>query len=55
MKPAFGILRQVERRESNAVDRRIDGQLMCQHVIYDVLVTRVVVLWVTVWTHETRW
>lgn len=56
MRPAFGILRHVERRESNGQETERDGnQLTITRTLYGVLVTRIVILWLTVWTHESEY
>jgi hypothetical protein len=47
----LGIFRQVERRHSNYT-KSGDG-LTCN--VYQVMVTRLVLLWVTIWTHETEY
>lgn len=56
MRPAFGILRHVERRASNAqiTERDQNGNTTRTTTIYAVMVTRVVILWLTVWTHEAE-
>jgi hypothetical protein len=56
MRPAFGILRHVERRVSNETMTENTGStytMTKSH--YQILVTRIVVFWITVWTHETDW
>lgn len=47
----FGIFRTVERRHTNAM---LEGGRMCSSV-YRVMVARVVIFWVTVWTTESRY
>lgn len=55
MRPAFGILRHVERRESNGQETERDGdRFTVSRTLYAVMVTRVIILWLTVWTHETE-
>lgn len=55
MRPAFGVLRHVERRESNKQLTGRDGNRITEtSTLYAVMVTRVVILWITVWTHETQ-
>lgn len=56
MRTAFGITRHVERRVSNQTETGRDGNLV--HLTrshYQILVTRVVIFWVTIWTHEADW
>lgn len=55
MRPAFGIIRHVERRESNAQITERDGNSFTEtRTLYAIMVTRVVLLWLTVWTHESE-
>lgn len=55
MRPAFGILRHVEKRESNGVvTERDDTSTTVATIIYAVMVTRIVLFWLTVWTHESQ-
>ena len=56
MKPAFGILRRVERRQSNAtITEQTSNTFTKTRSEYQIMVTQIVVLWLTVWTTETDW
>lgn len=56
MRPAFGVLRHVERRESNPTVTKQSAQMITEtRTQYQIMVTRVVLFWVTVWKHETDW
>lgn len=56
MRPAFGIFRHVERRQSNPTITEKSASSVTETVTgYQILVTRLVILWVTVWTTETDW
>lgn len=56
MRPAFGILRHVERRESNGQETEREGNhFTVTRTLYAVMVTRIVILWLTVWTHESEY
>lgn len=56
MRPAFGILRHVERRESNGQEtERGDNSFTVTRTLYAVMITRIIVLWITVWTHESEY
>jgi hypothetical protein len=55
MKPAFGIFRHVERRQSNPTVTNRDGAMLTKTTTgYQIMVTRLVIFWVTVWVHETE-
>lgn len=55
MRPAFGVLRHVERRESNKQLTGREGNYVTEtSTIYAVMITRIIVLWLTVWTYETQ-
>lgn len=56
MRPAFAVLRNVERRETNAtITERTGSTVTTTTNHYLILVTKIIVLWVVVWTHETDW
>ena len=56
MRPAFAITRQVERRASNPQITSSEGSSYTQtRTLYEIMVTRVIFLWVTVWVHETEY
>lgn len=56
MKPAFGIFRHVERRHSNPTITDGPGSMFTEtRTEYRILVTRIVLLWVTIWKHEADW
>lgn len=56
MATAFGIFRHVERRQSNpTMTHRSESMITETRTEYQILVTRVVMLWVTIWKHETDW
>ncbi|MGK7653187.1 hypothetical protein ACSQ76_12450 [Roseovarius sp. B08] len=55
-RPAFGILRHVERRQSNpTITARTASAFTETRTEYQVLVTRFVLCWITIWKHETDW
>jgi hypothetical protein len=55
MRPAFGMLRHVEQRESNAVvTERAQNSITTSVTVYSIMVTRIVIFWLTVWTHESE-
>ena len=56
MRPAFGIFRHVERRQSNpTITERTDSAITETRTEYQIIVTRIVLLWITIWKHETHW
>lgn len=55
MRPAFGILRHVEQRESNGVVTESGlNSITTSVTVYSIMVTRIIILWLTVWTHESE-
>lgn len=56
MRPVFGILRHVERRESNeTITERTASHITKTRTHYQVMVTRLVLFWLVVWSHEIDW
>lgn len=47
----FGIFRRVEDRKTNGL--KVGGVI--EYHTYNVMVTRLVLFWVTVWTWEAEW
>lgn len=55
-RPAFALLRHVERRQSNqTVTERSQSTMTLTRTEYQVMVTRLIILWVTVWTREEEY
>lgn len=56
MRSPFAVLRHVERRQSNpTISERSASMITEVRTEYQVMVIRVVVLWLTVWTHEAEY
>lgn len=53
MRPPFGLLRRVERRSTNYTATESEpGRIAQTRNVYLIQVTRLVLFWLVVWTHE---